>query len=223
MYLRHNRSLRGLSGQPEGTTEADPSRVLMYEKGNYRGKVWPLGVGTHTYHTKAFTDNRVSSIKVPAGLVVTLFEHGTERGSGRGKSYGRALRIEGPMDIPMLREAQYKFEDLTSRVIVTAAAGTVGAPSVASGPDARMLDPSGGEPGSTRTAKVCPQGQVFDPTSGLCIAPFGTDTPTAPMDVEPSSAPDVAPSMPSRAATPVVIGVAAVAIGAAVFLLKRRG
>ena len=59
----------------EGLEQPPEPRVTLYEGRFYEGASQSFGVGSHDVHTfKRIGDNRVSSVKVDAGLRVTLYE-----------------------------------------------------------------------------------------------------------------------------------------------------
>lgn len=219
-YIRN-----GLGAAPRGGTIAQDPRVLVFEKRDYRGRQWAFPPGEYNYLTKAFDNDRISSIKVPSGLIVTLYERGVEQGSTRGRGWGKELTITGPKDIPQLHVDPYKFEDITSRIVVTTAASTMGA-QIASGPDTRY-HPAASTPGATQTPRVCPSGSMFDAVSNLCISPFGDGAgsavePQEPQPSVPSSHSDALDEPRPTSIAPIAIGIAAV-IGAFLWFRRRRG
>lgn len=58
--------------------------VLLYEHAQFAGKVWALPVGKHAWFGEAGIDNdKVSSVKVPPGYRLVLFEHKDFEGKSR--------------------------------------------------------------------------------------------------------------------------------------------
>ena len=56
------------------------SNVTIYEGANYQGKSVQLSVGKHRLLGQADMNDQISSIKVPPGLVVQVYEHADEGG-----------------------------------------------------------------------------------------------------------------------------------------------
>lgn len=63
--------------------------VTLYEHGNYTGRSFQLGVGTHDFNVINGNqqNDRISSVKIPSGLVVVGYEH--------NPGQGRAWTMEG--------------------------------------------------------------------------------------------------------------------------------
>ncbi len=59
--------------------------VVLYENANFTGKMKTLGIGTYRFNSYADFNDMASSIKVPQGFAVMLFEHADE-GGGYGVS-----------------------------------------------------------------------------------------------------------------------------------------
>lgn len=69
----------------DGTGEAIENQVIIYQDVNYGGVSQGLGVGVYDIADLEIGDDQLSSLKVPKGLRVTLYEHGGA--SGRSKSF----------------------------------------------------------------------------------------------------------------------------------------
>eukprot|EP00775_Hariotina_reticulata_P007851 gene7851-8048_t len=79
------------------------TQVTVYEHANYAGRAGVAGVGDYRALPAEFND-MITSIRVPAGLKITLREH---------PNYGgRGLIITGPSDITNL--SPWNFNDITS-------------------------------------------------------------------------------------------------------------
>lgn len=88
---------------------APAGQVTVYEHVNFTGQSKSYGVGTFRFLSAADLNDMVSSIKVPAGMGVIIYEHANEKG-GYG-SYGDILE-----DIPDL--SVYNFSDKASYITV---------------------------------------------------------------------------------------------------------
>ncbi len=59
--------------------------VTLFEDCNYRGKVFYLAAGTYQGYQMKINNDRLSSMQIPSGLKVTLYEH--DNFSGRSKTF----------------------------------------------------------------------------------------------------------------------------------------
>lgn len=98
------------AGTEAAETETnDEALAVFYADSNYRGKSISLGVGKYNMNQLGNLGNdKLSSVKVPAGYKVTLYQH--------DKFGGRAL--ECTEDISFLG-GSYRFNDQTSSIIIT--------------------------------------------------------------------------------------------------------
>lgn len=54
--------------------------VTIYEHGNYGGRMKSLVAGTYRFYSAADMNDMVSSLRVPAGMAVLIYEHANEKG-----------------------------------------------------------------------------------------------------------------------------------------------
>jgi hypothetical protein len=67
---------RAVTPKPKPKPKPSPT-ITIYEHGNYRGLSKKLGLGDHSmYDFKPVKNDMISSIRIPAGLVVKAYKHG---------------------------------------------------------------------------------------------------------------------------------------------------
>lgn len=75
------------------------NQVTLYEKSNYQGNKKELGEGEYNIYDLGIGDNKLSSLTVPAGLKVTIYEYEDFR--GRSKTFTnnvanlKEIKVEG--------------------------------------------------------------------------------------------------------------------------------
>ncbi|MGB8686524.1 MAG: peptidase inhibitor family I36 protein [Microcoleus sp.] len=79
--------------------------VVIYQDANYEGASQELSQGSYDIGSLAFGNDQLSSLKVPQGLKVTLYEHGGF--TGRTKTFTE--------DTPWVGD---DFNDITSGITV---------------------------------------------------------------------------------------------------------
>ena len=79
--------------------------ITIYEHENYQGKAQSLGVGSYNVNELTIGNDTLSSLKVPKGLVVTLYEN--------ANFYGKKMKIT--QDTPYVGD---EFNDKTSSIKV---------------------------------------------------------------------------------------------------------
>lgn len=63
-------------------TPAD-SKVIIFKDGDFQGASQQLGVGSYDIKDLTFGNDQLSSLKVPSGYKVTLYEHGGFQGKSK--------------------------------------------------------------------------------------------------------------------------------------------
>jgi hypothetical protein len=91
----------------ECSAPQESQEVILYENPNFGGRSKPFGVGSHPLLPAQGFNDVASSIKVPAGLVVIVYEHSAE-----GVGYG--LWVDFLEDQPNL--AQYNLDNKISHL-----------------------------------------------------------------------------------------------------------
>jgi hypothetical protein len=86
--------------------------VKIYEHANYQGKSQTLPLGSYNMNQLAIGNDTLSSVKIPSGLVVTLFEHVDFK--GRMKTFINDTDYVGD-----------DFNDITSGVLVSLAGAAI--------------------------------------------------------------------------------------------------
>jgi hypothetical protein len=79
--------------------------VTIYEDANFQGKSATLGVGQYDWGQLGIENDTLSSVRVPIGMTVRLFEHAHFQ--GRSKSFEGDVSYVGD-----------DFNDITSSIIV---------------------------------------------------------------------------------------------------------
>ena len=79
-------------------------KAEFYEHCDYKGDVSKLGIGDYKMEEMGIRNDGISSVKVPKGLKVTLYDHDNFEGS----------KLEITSDIPCLNK--FNFEDSTSSI-----------------------------------------------------------------------------------------------------------
>ena len=92
---------------------ASSGAVILYENGNFAGQSKSFVAGTYRFFTPADLNDIVSSIKVPAGMAVVVYEHANSKGG-----YGNYIDLME--DCPDL--TVYNLNDKVSYLIVLNAA-----------------------------------------------------------------------------------------------------
>jgi len=106
--LRFKRQLTGLIAFCLYYSTITAQNVVVYEHQNFGGRSRPLAVGSHRFFNVEFND-MISSIKVPAGFGVILFEH-----ADNGRCYSIYINLEkNCSDL-----AKYNFNDKISYITV---------------------------------------------------------------------------------------------------------
>ncbi len=67
----------------ENRMEALSSKVKIFDQANFAGASHEVGIGSYDIDKLGIGGDKISSLKVPAGLRVTLYEHPTFRGRGK--------------------------------------------------------------------------------------------------------------------------------------------
>jgi hypothetical protein len=93
----------------ECSEQRDGQSVVIYENPNFEGRSRSFGIGTHRLFTEEDFNDVTSSIKVPAGLAVIVYDHADEGG-------GRGLWVDFLEDQPDL--SKYYFNDKISSLVV---------------------------------------------------------------------------------------------------------
>ena len=106
--LRFKRQLTGLIAFCLYYSTITAQSVVVYEHQNFGGRSRPLPVGSHRFYNVEFND-MISSIKVPAGFVVIVFEHADDNG-------GYGISVDLMEDCPDL--SKYDFNDKISYITV---------------------------------------------------------------------------------------------------------
>jgi hypothetical protein len=105
-WLVRKKSVTECSAPPES------QEVILFENPNFGGPSRSFGIGPHTLVTAEDFNDRASSIKVPADLVVIVYEHS----AGPGPYYGYGLWVDFLEDQPNL--AQYNLDNKISHLMI---------------------------------------------------------------------------------------------------------
>ena len=92
---------------PAQTPQPASQRITIYEFPNFEGRSRTVGFGNHPLSAPQDLDDLVSSIKVPEGLVVIVYEHS-------GQDGGSGLWVDFEEDQPDL--SKYKLDNKISHV-----------------------------------------------------------------------------------------------------------
>ena len=86
-------------------------KVKFYKHCNYEGDEWTLGIGDYPNSDKVgpTANDIISSVKVPAGMKVTLYQHSDYT--------GKSLELTG--DAGCLANKLFDFNDITSSIKIT--------------------------------------------------------------------------------------------------------
>ncbi|NEQ28825.1 MAG: hypothetical protein F6K28_59715 [Microcoleus sp. SIO2G3] len=87
-------------------TDANTSKVVIFGDGNFQGDSQELSVGSYGINDLSIGNNKLSSLKVPVGLKVTLYADGGFK--GKSKTFTSDARWVGD-----------DFNDLTSSIKVS--------------------------------------------------------------------------------------------------------
>jgi uncharacterized protein DUF1353 len=93
----------------ECSEQRNSQSVVIYENQNFEGRSRSFGIGNHRLFTTEDFNDLTSSIKVPAGLAVTVYEHADEGG-------GYGIWVDFLEDQPDL--SQYDFNHKISYLVV---------------------------------------------------------------------------------------------------------
>jgi hypothetical protein len=97
----------GGSGSGSGSGSGTPQKAKFYEHCDYQGSVSELGVGDYDVGAMGIGNDIISSVKIPSGLKVILYEHGNFQGK----------TVELTSDTPCLVNNN-GFNDITSGIKV---------------------------------------------------------------------------------------------------------
>lgn len=90
--------------------DAADELVVFYVDANYKGASVSFGPGSYNIgQLGALGNDRLSSIRIPDGFTVTLYEHGNFKGR----------TVTCTEDVPFLKNSPYKFNDITSSIKIT--------------------------------------------------------------------------------------------------------
>lgn len=102
-----------ISESQDGTDDEIPEEDAMaefYADANYKGNSISLGVGRHPMSELGKLGNdKLSSLKVPEGYTVILYEHGNFTGR----------TVTCTQNVSFLKNAPYNFNDITSSIEIT--------------------------------------------------------------------------------------------------------
>ncbi len=84
-------------------------QVILFENANFGGRIKALGVGQYRFHDSNDFNDMTSSLKVPAGMAVIIYEHANENG-------GYGISTDILEDCPDL--SVYDFNDKVSYINV---------------------------------------------------------------------------------------------------------
>lgn len=92
------------------SSSGSTAKVQFYEHCNYDGNVWSLGVG---HHSTGFNAKAISSIKMPPGFTVKLYENADMTGQTKTYAYTAENKGEFPCFV------QSGFNDMTAHIEIT--------------------------------------------------------------------------------------------------------
>ena len=99
----------GLKSVSECSEQRDGQSVVIYEDPNFEGRSRSFGIGSHRLFTEQDFNDVTSSIKVPEGLAVIVYEHADEGG-------GYGTWVDFLEDQPDL--SKYNFNNKISFLVV---------------------------------------------------------------------------------------------------------
>lgn len=105
VQIRHYNTAGGTGAYTIKVTSSPTDKVVIYADANYQGASNELGVGSYELSTLSIGNDMLSSLKVPLGMKVTLYEHAEF--TGRTKTFSSDTAWVGD-----------EFNDLTSSIKV---------------------------------------------------------------------------------------------------------
>lgn len=88
---------------------AQKDEVFIYRDSRYNGESKSVKIGSLRFFTKSDFNDDISSLKIPQGLLVLLYEHANDKGG-----YGRMVMLSGNIE----NLEQIGFNDMASYIVV---------------------------------------------------------------------------------------------------------